>query len=375
MSEPFAFTSGPLSAKLMLIGEAWGEDEERYKLPFVGYSGKELFRLLGEAMPGVNPKDHAFVCSAMNSTLWQNERKSWLDEASVLLTNVFNSRPSDNKIETYLGKADTAMPGMPQFKQGNFFRKEFEPDLKRLWLEIEQVKPNVIVALGNTAAWAVLGKTGITAIRGAVAPSITPPGFKVLPAFHPAAIMRQWPWRPILLADLMKAARESEYPEIRRPSRQTLVHPTIEEIASWKANSLGNDLMAVDIETKLGQITDIGFATRRNFAIVVTFVDLAKPSRRYWENEQDEFTAWKLVRAILAGPNPKLFQNGLYDLQYISRMGIRVNNCQHDTMLLHHSLYPEMQKSLGFMGSIYTNEVAWKLMRHRSKDEELKKDE
>jgi hypothetical protein len=44
-----------------------------------------------------------------------------------------------------------------------------------------------------------------------------------------------------------------------------------------------------------------------------------------------------------------------------------------DTMLLHHAMYPELPKSLGFLGSIYTNESAWKLMRQDS--EELKRDE
>ena len=374
MIEPFAYTSGPLSAKTMLIGEAWGEDEERYKLPFVGYSGKELFRILGEAMPDLNPKDHAFVCSAMNSTLWQSERKSWLEDASIILTNVFNSRPSDNKIEAYLGKADTAMPGMPAYKQGNFFRAEFVHHLERLWKEINHVKPNLIVCLGNTPAWAVIGNSGITALRGTVAASVTPEGFKVLPAFHPAHIMRNWAARPILIADMMKARRESQFPEIRRPRRQILVKPTVFEIQDWLAKNWGDKLMAVDIETKMGQITDIGFATSRGFAIVITFIDpKLPPPYRYWENESDEIFVWSLVKTILEGPNPKIFQNGLYDLQYLARMGIRPKNCTHDTMLLSHSLFPEIQKSLGFLGSIYTDEAAWKLMRHNK--EELKKDE
>ena len=42
-------------------------------------------------------------------------------------------------------------------------------------------------------------------------------------------------------------------------------------------------------------------------------------------------------------------------------------------MLLHHSLFPELQKGLGFLGSIYTNEASWKLMR--GQDDSNKKDE
>ncbi len=69
---------------------------------------------------------------------------------------------------------------------------------------------------------------------------------------------------------------------------------------------------------------------------------------------------------------PKVFQNGMYDMQYLWSMGLTVVNPRHDTMLLHHSLVPEMLKGLGFLGSIYTSEPAWKLMRH---DETNVKDE
>ena len=71
---------------------------------------------------------------------------------------------------------------------------------------------------------------------------------------------------------------------------------------------------------------------------------------------------------------PKLFQNGMYDLQYIFRWGIKTRNAAHDTMLLHHSLYPEMRKGLGFLGSIYSNEAAWKMMG-RPKADTVKRDE
>ena len=83
-----------------------------------------------------------------------------------------------------------------------------------------------------------------------------------------------------------------------------------------------------------------------------------------------------LVGQLLRNPSVKLFQNGVFDLSYLLRMGFVVNNCQHDTMLLHHALYPELLKGLGFLGSIYTSEPAWKLMRldHRE-HEELKSDE
>ena len=72
---------------------------------------------------------------------------------------------------------------------------------------------------------------------------------------------------------------------------------------------------------------------------------------------------------MLASENPKLWQNEAYDLQYLARMGFIVRNSQHDTMLLHHAHYPEMPKSLGFLGSIYCNETAWKELRTAKEQE------
>ena len=39
----------------------------------------------------------------------------------------------------------------------------------------------------------------------------------------------------------------------------------------------------------------------------------------------------------------------------------------HDTMHAQHSLQPEQEKGLGFLGSIYTNESAWKTLAKFSK--------
>ena len=51
-----------------------------------------------------------------------------------------------------------------------------------------------------------------------------------------------------------------------------------------------------------------------------------------------------------------------------------MNNFVDDTMLLHHALQPESEKSLAFLGSLYTDESAWKLMRQRGKTT-IKRDE
>lgn len=206
--------------------------------------------------------------------------------------------------------------------------------------------------------------------------SATEPSVKVVPTFHPAAVSRQWSWRPITVADIIKAGREAQYPELIRPERYVTINPSLYDIFAWKAivEASPPPLLAVDIETQWKMIKCIGFARSRSEALVIPFLDGGKPGHNYWTTFEEERTAWLAVKEILESDTPKLFQNGMYDLQYIFKMGIKPQNVKHDTMLLHHSLFPEMRKGLGFLGSIYTNEAAWKLMG-RPKADTVKRDE
>jgi len=359
MPDAFAYSLGPRKAKLAIVGEAWGESEERFKAPFVGSSGAELARMLSETELGP-PISPGYINEPTMIAHWM--------QSGIFLTNVFAEHPPSNNLDLWCATKKELGPDytMPPLKHpGKYVRPEFLHHLDRLYAELTEVKPNLILALGNTACWALLGQTAISSIRGTTVES---KWGKVLPTFHPAAVLRNWPQRVIVLQDLLKAKREVEFPEVRRPKRWVLVNPTLDEVIAWADQPA--PIYSVDIETHAGQITMIGFSSDPASAIVVPFVDNNGVS--YWQNELDEITVWKIVKRVLEGPTPKLFQNGLYDLQFIYRMGIRPANCQHDTMLLHHSLYPELQKGLGFLGSIYTNESSWKLLR---KTETMKKDE
>jgi DNA polymerase I-like protein with 3'-5' exonuclease and polymerase domains len=134
-------------------------------------------------------------------------------------------------------------------------------------------------------------------------------------------------------------------------------------------------ILSFDIETRGSEITCVGFAPDRSVALVIPFVDPRTETGSYWRSHDDEVAAWKFVRRTLAHPSRKLAQNGLYDIHFLWRQyGIKVRNFDEDTMLMHHALQPESEKGLGFLGSVYTNEPAWKLMRARGKTT-IKRDE
>ena len=347
---PFAHTLGPRNAQIALIGEAHGEQEELSGLPFMGQSGQELTRMLQE---------------------------SGIARSDCFLTNVFSFRPPDNKIENICAKK-SELPSnysSSRISQGKYIRPEFLPELERLKAELEEVKPNIVIALGNVACWALLNSSGITSLRGVVTDSLLLPGLKILPTYHPSAVLCNWTYRPIVLADLMKGLRESHYSEIRRPKREVLVNPTLEEIDQWITQfALFSPVLGVDIETTKGQIDMIGFASSPFHAITIPFITPKNLGQNYWSSVEEEIAAWNFVQRLLLLPAKKVLQNGLYDMQYIIKMGLQLRNVAEDTMLLHHALFPELPKGLGFLGSIYTDEAAWKLL-NRGKHEELKKDE
>lgn len=333
---------GPANAKVMAVGEAPGEQEELTGIPFIGSAGQEFDRMLGEA---------GFLRS------------------SIYLTNVLWTRPPQNKLEAFcVQKKDLPSGyGLPPLSSGKYLHPDLLPELDRLRSEIASVKPNLILALGNTACWAILGEVGISKIRGAV--QATRDGRKVLPTYHPSAILRQWDNRPLVIADLIKARRECEFPEIRRPRRTLIINPSLTEIRDFVDEAVHAKLMAVDVETRNRQITTAGFAIRRDWGLVIPFVDLRKPGKSYWDDPKHEAWCWLQVQRLLASPARKIFQNGLYDIQYFRRVPLHIENPAEDTMLQHHAMYPEMLKGLGFLGSAYTDEASWKLLRQRSSDD------
>lgn len=394
-SKPLAHYSGAKAPKLLLVGEAWGREENEIARPFVGSSGKLLFEMLGEAASELEPELHREIVEAHKfGNSWVFIRDQWLEAASVGLTNVFNFQPLANKIESIsFSKKELKERGLdrgydwPHLKTGCFLDPQYLPELDRLVREIELLRPNLVVCLGNTPCWALLRATAISNLRGATAYSAwNGPKVKVLPTYHPAAVLYQWSWRTIVVADLMKAFREAKFAEVRRPQRKVLINPTIEEVervcdSLFEMGEVARTLTKVpleigaDCETAIGQVKMISFAPSKSEAIVIPFIDEAKPGRSYWPEAFLEERAWLAVKRVCEHPFIRLVgQNFIYDMQYLCPMTIRFSLVPEDTMMLHHSLYPEMKKSLGFLGSVYTDEASWKLMRNQKADTE-KRDE
>lgn len=399
--------------RVALIGEAWGRSEAQFQHPLVGWSGRELTLQLGEARlaPFMNLKCRKCgktsryrlsSCEFCKELIWPNEFdlvnhwKRLREDFGIWVGNVFNEQPKDNDLGHFFGDTpETPMPRadwkVTKFLPGghSHVRKEYYHHIEKLYSDLDRLRPNLVVCMGNSACWALIGQTKISQLRGTITWS-EKLNVKVLPVFHPAAVLRNLVMRPSTITDFRKAQREAEFPEIRRTERWlNILDPTMDAIRfGYEWFSRPARAYANDIETSKGQITIVGFARDLNDALVIPIRnELPDPKYvgrenyerllenfepNHWPDVSHEVEAWKLIHYGLRTPQPKIFQNGPYDMSYYLSLGLHPRNPRHDTMLWHHSEYPELPKSLGFLGSIYCNEIPWKQMR---RNPGLKRDE
>lgn len=353
---PVVSSTGPLNAKIFLLAECPGSEESAKGVPLVGPSGYELRRMLSTI--GVSLDD-------------------------CYKANVFSRQPPANALAVYgVERSDpraVAERGPLTVNPITFLNRDHQGDVDRALAEIAAVNPNVLVALGNTATWALGLGQGIAALRGSVH-TVNIPGMdrplKVLPTYHPAAVLRQWDLRVIAMTDLAKALTESTTPEFQFDNTELWINPTLVDIAEFDAHYMRRaTLSACDIETKRGQITCLSFAPNTDVSLAIPFwVEGTQPN--YWPSPVEEAMAWKWVRHWLEREDLELlFQNGLYDAQYLQSHAT-IRGMVHDSMLMSHSLWSELPKSLGHLGASFCNTPSWKSMRtYQKATEQLKRDD
>jgi len=333
-------------AEIMFVGEAIGLDEERLGECFVGASGKELIKIIQEV--GINPT------------------QCWF-------TNVIRHRPPTNQqgkldLSGWISALKKDSPGKTFFF-GHYVSDLLLQHLDDLRREIEIIKPKVIVALGNVAMAMLTGKSGVTAWRGSELWLDLPNcehKCHVVPTFNPAFIYGNWPARRLIRRDLQRAngliGQEKKY----ESNWTFLLRPSFEEINRYLDNlrrELDADLtrtIAVDIETRRGQIACIGIAESKQRAVCIPFLCVERPMGYF--NFDEEVEVVRLLEKILTHKNVRVIgHNFHYDQSYIAKCwGFRAN-VWHDTMIRWHTLFTRWEKSLSFVCSILSEHyVYWK---------------
>lgn len=323
-------SEGPRDAKIMFVGEAPGKQEELEGRPFIGGAGELLRKTMGAA---------------------------GIDERQVFFTNLSKDRPDKNELKPWYDPK-YGMPDDERLLRG----------MVELKHEIEEINPNVIVALGNYPLQFLTGKgkwsrkwgwTGISNWRGSIIESKPVFGSrKVVAAYHPAAILRKYSWLPTLQLDLARVRDQSTFSDIRRPVKNIVLDPQGDEDRRFIRDRLlsHGDTITFDIEQLGSNLMCVGMTSDKDEAYVVrtrTGADL------------------RFIKEILESGKPLCAQNCMFDasmLEYWFRIRV-MQNIKHDTMLASHAAYIEQPKDLGFLCSIYTEQpcywtnISWKTVK------------
>jgi uracil-DNA glycosylase len=349
---PSYFPPEGLSSGIAFVAQSPGKREVEQLTPLVGASGQ----LLKE-------------CCEVAGVSWLQSYRG----------NVIGFRPPGNDFGFFCGKkAEVGGKDYPHppISAGKYLRLEWFDELDRMQKELVSLKPNVVVALGNEAMWALTRQSGITKWRGAVMESSAIPGQKVLPTWHPAGVLRAYEHRLDLILDLIKALSESAFPEVRQLHREMWIYPEVEDLWRWeKEYGSPGALLSVDIENPRRMFKCIAFAFDKQHSLCVPFWSDIRPGHSYWREPEDEVAAWDFVQHMLSA-YPILGQNYYaYDNWVMLReFGIASRHMREDTMIQHHAHHPELTKDLGYLSSIYCNVPAYKTFRPRGQKAE-KRDE
>ena len=139
------FGVGDIHAQLMFVGEAPGADEDTQGEPFVGPAGQLLTKIL---------------------------QTMGFSRAQVYIANILKCRP-----DTPAGSPGNRKPTAEEMKTCIPF----------LHAQIDLIQPRVLVALGGVAVEGLLGKSGITKLRGQWQ---SYRGIPLMPTFHPSYLLR-----------------------------------------------------------------------------------------------------------------------------------------------------------------------------------------
>lgn len=332
---------GPLSAKIVIIGEAPGQQEEECGRPFVGGSGQLLSQVLA---------------------------KAGIDRSQCYITNIMQVRPPGNNFGLFYDDPSRRQSPSKMLQQG----------IERLGQELSRLSPHIIVPLGSEPLRAVTGLRSIEKWRGSILDSRHG---KLVSSYHPAAVLRDYSLRPILELDMRRVARESTNPI--RNVRTHLFHldSSFEFTLNWLRGIKSGTMISFDIETVGDLIRCLGIGISSSEALCIPFMSSPYRSRpggqatlpelisfdsgsetvstsrvsSHWPEEQEYEILLELNRIFQDQTIEKVAQNFPFDATRLEKQfGLICRGLRLDTMLGFHCCYCELPKGLDFLCSIYT---------------------
>lgn len=291
--------------KFIIVGEAPGKEEDDKGEPFVGGAGRILSAILSEAR---------------------------ILRTDCYITNVCKCRPPNNRT--------------PEIDE-TLACQDF------LFEEIKTLKPQAVIALGQTATFTLTGKN-VTEYRGSILPCYHSK-IPTLITYHPAFLMRQRDMYSVVvndceklhnIHDFTKEAQEFYQYNIGRIAFETLCK-------TWMKMK---DWIAVDIETKSGgeDESDGLNPFSEDYKIIgISFTPMAGQGVHL--NGMHLDMCWDLIKTLLEKHPYIVYQNNRFD-----RLGLWLkheisSNVCWDTLTGMYIINSSLPKKLDFLRSVYTN--------------------
>jgi uracil-DNA glycosylase family 4 len=319
---------GSNAAKLAVIGEAPGAEEEESGIPFYGKAGKVTKTMLKEA--GVDP------------------------ENDIYYSNIEKYRPPGNKIS--------------RFKE--IGKRPFE-DMEILWDELKDRGINCILAVGQHALKGLTGKPSIKLWRGSILTTLRH-NIKCVATYHTSNLVRaeseseetgifDVSARAYMQLDFNRAVEESQYHDLILPIHQIEICQSASHLKDFLKKYEGLHRISMDIETARGASIPIclGLAFNKDHGMCVPLL----PFKDWEMDDPTRRDILKILQEVFLDPKLEVIgQNFKFDMKrLIKSYGFKINpNIYFDVGMCAHILYPEFPKKLEFLTSVWTREPYYK---------------
>jgi len=329
--------SGPLDAKVLVVGEAPHEADLRRGEPFIGGAGFEFTKMMQEA--GL-PRETCYLTYVIKDRI-------------LGLSTLIAEKKKDITPRHVLYKGKWVMP-------------QVVDAVESLREEIKRISPNVVCTSGNLALWVLTGEWSSFNWRSSVMESDLIPGLKVIPTLPFNIVNVQWSQRGIIVHDLKRVKRHEDKPGVMDRGYKFLIPENnsteeFEKVLGCLIHLTGKtqfEKIGADIETRAGHISSIAFAWASNEAVCIPLMKTNSPEGFWTEAQEAELVRWmcKLMRAKTV-----IGQNWNYDAQYIYRHWHFLCPNVVDTMIQQHSCFSNLPKNLAFLSSMYCEDhLYWK---------------
>lgn len=318
-------TTGPPDSKIFFLGEAPGEIEEATGLPFQNPHGAgRVFNLILSQV-GINRRD-------------------------VRIRNVALRRPPANNMSHFFYDSKCTVP-----------KPELVEWIEQLRCELEESRPNVVIALGAYALWALTGMKKISEARGYVTESTLVPGLKVVPTYHPQSLNYAWKNFSIVVFDVRKAIHHSNDAKVPADKTRYVAPATFEMFIDYlETIRKGNKRFSFDIESHVGTAYPylLGVADSANFGM--SFWNMKEANATI--SPRQEAQLWHKL-AEVGKSCEVIMHNASYDKAVMwHHHGVLFENIWMDTLIAAHVVWPEFPRNLGFLGSLILDVLAWKTL-------------